>query len=516
MWASRFLSVCLSLVGAAWSAEAAAQAPLPPAVRVCENPNLEMFGYNERARTGQRPLIVVLIDFTDAELNPQRNAAYFDNLIFAAPEPYRPTVAGMFRGASNGRFSFSKATIVQVAWPAAGGDLPEDFDAQVTRLMAEALRRNGPSLESFDRNRDRIVDDSEVAILRISNSPVFRGGAQSRTHDTQFGAGYWWRGWTANVDEEVDLNTIAHELFHALGFPDHIYGPGGALNRRASFMAASYGTSQTPGPIPLDPHHRMRAGWLRPRLMNMSSAGAARLALYGSGESEALLFYTPERCASEFFVADFHRVMHLPQSAYDGGAFGTGVYLWYVKPAPGGHVPFQFNWPPPIRRAFIDNGTPTHAIANYIVSPRGPGESAALEYNTPEFVPAWGDGTPTGIGFEWGAERFADFGYLGWRRTPGRYLARIDTINGGRAAATIANQPGSEIVLTGVFPARADGIRAELINLSGRIRVPMTYAGDRVTLRLSAPVPAGAYQVHLVRDAPREILMRGPQIVNIR
>lgn len=516
MRASRLVAACVGLALVALGTAAQAQT-LPPAVRACNTP--EAFGYNERSVLGTRPLLIVLVGFTDAALSPARNAAYFQNLVFGAPATPTspPTIASIYQAASNGRFSFSNARIVQVNWPGGGETTgeAEAYDMRVTQLTAEAMRRGGVTLESFDRDGNRVVDDTEVTVLRVSNSPDFRGGGQTRWHQAGFGAGYTWRGQTANVDEEMDINGIAHELFHAIGFPDHIYGPGAGLNIQASFMAASYTVASSPGAIPLDPHHRMRAGWLRPVLANTSTSGSARLALYGGGhEGTSVLFYDPARCGDEFFIADVHQPGQ--RTSIEGGAMGSGVYLWYVKVAPGGgYTPFQFNWPPPIRGPYREAGG-NHAIANYIVGPGGAGVRTVFNWNTPEFQPTWGDGATAAFGIEVGQVGSRDPNFIGWRRVPGRYIARIDAINGGRAAATIANQAGAEIVLTGMFPARSDGIRAELINLSGRIRVPMTYAPDRVTIRLSAPVPAGAYQVHLVRDTPRDIVMRGPQIVNIR
>lgn len=502
-----------------------------PTFAECASPTVEQFGYNTRPiAPGVRPLLTILVDFTDAPINPARGPDYYQRLFFGANTRGGGSASlnAMYYAASNGAVSFTNAGVVSVAYPGPGDPLPADFSAQITMLAAAAMRASGGrTFESFDRNGDHRIDNSELMIVRVSNSPVYRDVGATGWHDGATTPGdpvldslaaffglptrYRFTGELSGVDEEMDLNGIAHEVLHAFGNDDHIYGPGFSLNAFGSFFAGSYSAAAPPGALALDPYTRMRSGWLRPRLMRLNAPGTARLRHYGdSAHNDTLLFYDEARC-DEFFLAEFRNPSR-PLAAVDRGAGGVagsaGVILWYVKAA-ADFSPYQFNWPPPIRGPFVLSAAGDHMVANYMVGPRGPALYSNLIWDTPEFSPSWGDGTPTNVGFEAFFTSNSDAADLTWRRTGGRFIARIDAINGA-VRPTLPVAAGTDIVLTGMFPARPAGIGGQLINLSGRTDLAViSYASDRIVLRARAPTPAGPYQVHLVAAAPREIVMRG-------
>ena len=61
------------------------------------------------------------------------------------------------------------------------------------------------------------------------------------------------------------------------------------------------------------------------------------------------------------------------------------------------------------------------------------------------------------------------------------------------------------------------GVRLQLVTLSGRIAIAtVSYRADRIELRQPTGLAAGAYQIHLVGDASREILTRGNLLVTFR
>jgi hypothetical protein len=264
----------------------------------------------------------------------------------------------------------------------------------------------------------------------------------------------------------------------------------------------------------------MRSGWLRPRLVNIYASGSARLRHYGdSGDDDTLLFYDPARC-SEFFLAEFRNPSR-PLAAVDRGAGGVpgsaGVVLWYVK-LDTDRSPYQFNWPPPVTVRFNPAGAGGHMIANYMVGPSGPGVYSNLIWNTAEFSPTWGEGRPTNVGFEAFFTPSSDAADFTWRRVGGNFFARIDTINGAASRPAPLSAAGpAQMVLEGQFPARRDGVFGWLINLRGRTGLFIVeYSATRVVLQTRGPVAPGPYQIHLVSAAPREITMRGNQLVTFR
>lgn len=492
-----------------------------PASAQCPSPRIEQFGYNARPMSGVRPLLIVLVDFTDADLNPARGVEYYRRLVFGDGGTRTPnSVNGMYDAASGGRFRFSSAGVINVTWPTTGPGLVDrpDYDAAVTSQSTGEMRRAGlRPFESYDRNGDRVVDHTELAVLRVSNSPAFRGLGQTRGHTGSLIGGFRFSGDTSNVDEEMDINGIAHELFHGLGYNDHIYGPGLALNYRASFFAASFYPVEGIGPIALDPYSRMLAGWLRPRLVDINTQGTATIRHYGSGtsESDTLLFYdSAARCTSEFFLAEY-RNPSAPGAGVDTGAFGPGLFTWYVRPA-AGFTPFQFNWPPPIRGPFRDTGAGDHAIANYVVGPGGPGQQTAITAGT-EFAPMWGDGAATGVAIEAGFAPNGERADVSWRRGA-RFVARVDAINGAARPEFSSTRLPGFLNITGTFPAVRDGLQIRLINLSRSINLDVTrYTNTSIEARLPpGPVPAGTYYLQVERASPRGATTRPNFIVTFR
>lgn len=477
----------------------------------CAPPSLASFGVAAAPITGERPLLIVLVDLPGAPVTPDRDAAYFDRLVFGiggAPA----NASAMFAAASNGAFRYTRAGLVRVSYPAPETSVRniEAYDGFITQQTAAAF-----PLHSYDRNGDRVIDNSELAVIRIANSPPARGSGQTRFHSQVFrsgGAGYTFSGRTSNIDQEMDANGIAHELYHGLGFPDHIYGPGGALNARASFFAANFQAATTPGPIGLDPYDRMRAGWARPRFVEMSTSAHARVAIYGQGaDREPVLFYDRTRCASEFFLAEFRNPTHA-LGPMDAGMFRPGFLIWYVRPDANG-APVAFNWPPPIRGPYSASPPGTHAIANYLAGPLGPGTASNLRYDMPEWSPVWGDGADTGFVLDTFFTDADASGFIGWRRAGQPLLARIDRVNGAVRASLPAGSV-APITIEGMFPIKQRNTYLRLVNLSGfQPLLIESYSPTRIVARPRAPVPAGTYQVHLYGPASHAILTRGRQLV---
>jgi M6 family metalloprotease-like protein len=513
----------------------------PPARAECPSPTLEQFGFNTRPiAPGVRPLLTILVDFTDARVNPARGRDYFQRLFFGTSSRGGGSASlnSMYYAASNGAVSFTNAGVVNVSYPGPGTPLPSDFDTQIARLAATAMRASGGrTLESFDRNGDRVIDNSELMIVRVSNSPVYRGLGATGWRDLRLGSGnpiidatlagpvgfliptgYRLRGHLSGVDEEMDLNGIAHEVLHAFGNNDHIYGPGFGLNAFGSFFAGAYDAASPPGAIALDPFTRMRSGWLRPRLVNINAPGSARLRHYGdSADGDTLLLFDQTRC-DEFFLAEFRNPSR-PLAAVDRGAGGApgsaGIILWYVKLA-ADFSPYQFNWPPPIRGPFVA-GAADHMVANYMVGPGGPAVFSNLIANTPEFSPAWGDGTPTNVGFEAFFDPASDVADLTWRRLGASFIARIDSINGVARPAPLSAGGPTQMVIEGQFPARPSGVVAHLISLGAPIPLFIAeYSATRIVLRTQGAVAPGPYQIQLSASAPRTIATRGNFRVTFR
>jgi M6 family metalloprotease-like protein len=246
---------------------------------------------------------------------------------------------GFYREMSNGLFAFRRAGFV--------GPLPASVKgksaAEIGRLaIATAARDGHVDFRKFDINHDGRISPNELAVLVIANVP------NGQAH--RYGSGLAIAGQRiiyASTDgvigEGAGLATMSHELFHGLGGID-LYGPWGQcydLNRRLTLMAGTgdAGIADSERSVHLDPWHKMLAGWIEPRLIEMGRPGKAELAaqhlpLAAEGERRRpLLMYDAKRGRSEFFLLEYRTPYRL---GYDQVVPSSGLVIWHVTNAANG------------------------------------------------------------------------------------------------------------------------------------------------------------------------------------
>lgn len=122
------------------------------------------FGYatmtvNGRPARGERPLLVLLMEFTDVRFHSPHGPVHYDELFFGRGDlPHAPSLRRYFQEISGGRFTFRKADIVG---PLVHPDLPRtradesrfhcanNFEHEGRRLCPEA-RRDATWEETID------------------------------------------------------------------------------------------------------------------------------------------------------------------------------------------------------------------------------------------------------------------------------------------------------------------------------------------------------------------------------
>lgn len=456
------------------------------------------FGYRRQAVEGERPLVVVLIEFADATLASDED--YFDKLFFG---PDEPNIARYFSALSNGRFAWRKAGVVRVRFEegvaGATADVAE-YDREVTRRLARA----GFDLRRYDADGNGRLTDRELGMAVIG--PVTGGGGgggQTRGRTVDVG-GLQVTGQVSYTHENGDVILYAHELFHQLGFGEHIYGPGARLN----FLASAFAANRTAGPgrggVQLDPWHRFLTGWVKPRVFPVTAAaqsttiGAAEPA--PSEDQAPVVLYDPRRGTDEFFIVEYRtpRGPNTRAGGYDASVLGQGVAVWYVRKRTANTV-FAFNWPPPISGPF-NPSVGSHAYANYLIGPRGPGVGPFWTAANGEFALPWGDGTDSGFRLRVGPlSPTSGMVSVQWRRAEQPFLPRIDRLRPTSLSATATD---AVLALDGVFPVSADGLVATLETAAeSRTLEIASVAPTRMTVRVAGRLPAGSYRLHL--DSPR-------------
>lgn len=494
-----------------------AQVPSSPCADL---PTPAGYGRPAVAIEGERPLLFVIVHFADRKV--VRSQGYYKALMFEPSRATRTSVDGLYRAISAGRFGFTKAGIVEVLYPKSLEEAAKGSALEYDRIVTKLTSQKFPMLD-YDRNGDGVVDERELVIVRVG--PTAPGGTgQTRWHDSellfQVGArgaprSYRFRGRTANLDEDVDISVFAHEIFHVLGFPDHIYGPR-ALNDRASFFGGfSRKVASTDNrAILLDPYHRLRSGWIAPRFAQIGRSGsvavwaASRQAR--SQEFGPVVLYHPARCSNEFFMLEFRN----NRDVNDNFAPASGIAVWYVAKNTD-HSLVKFRWPPPLTAANV-NASNFDMFATYLVGTRGPGDGPFLPSGPNEFEPVWGDGTPSGVRLEVNFDLRAapPTASVQWRPAGAPFEAVV-----GRASVMPGVKiRGHVVTASGTFPAARDGIVATLRPTRG--------AGQGVALRIErmtvtelrahydGRIEPGTYSLTLERGGARPVVSRSsPQAV---
>jgi M6 family metalloprotease-like protein len=310
----------------------------------------QSFGWRARDAVGTRPLLIIWVrqadDTPGSELARRRQ--YYEELLFgrlphgAYPDAVRqlePTLVGYYRDQSGGKFTFRRAGFVgPLNAPVKGKSA-----ADIGRLaIVTAAREGHVDFRAFDKNHDGKISPNELAVLVIANVP----NGQAHRYNPGMpipGQRVSYASTDGVVGEGSGFGTMAHELFHGLGGID-LYGPWGQcydLNRRLTLMAAigEGGLADSEQIVNLDPWHKMRAGWIEPRLVVIGREGKAQLAaqhLALSAEPERkrpLLVYDEKKGKSEFFLLEYRTPYRL---GYDKFVLTSGLVIWHIAYAGSG------------------------------------------------------------------------------------------------------------------------------------------------------------------------------------
>lgn len=324
------------------------------------------FGWN--ATGGPRNVALVMVRFADTGFAASETMSYYGTFFNGGPGGNQLNVRDYFLQSSGGAFTFQTVTgIADMTYPddrdtdganesmarcfpenarLAGNDAcrkssrtSEKFLATIAELLGKRV-----NLSAFDLNRDGRVDPAELTLVVVvadggdggANRTIGSGCAQAGAVRL-CGSG-------AIFGQRANLATMVHELFHTFSRAD-LYtpfnGPVRTNGGGATIMGATIG-AQPRWSVAVDPWNRIRAGWVRPRVLATTGPGACATldASLRDGARPAstrapFAIWDPALGGREYFLVEYRR-----RDGYDNGIdmtgnpTGGGALVWYVKMAP--------------------------------------------------------------------------------------------------------------------------------------------------------------------------------------
>ncbi len=247
--------------------------------------------------------------------------------------PGHPNMRDYFDEMSGGKFAWRPANLGggnEIVGPITVGTAPGN-------TWAFALQQADPfinyALYDFDNNGT--VDSSELGVLVFDN--FTETGAANR-QATIVADGKTVRIDVAAAGHRSAFQNPAHELAHTLGATD-LYNSTQAYASGLTLMAGTAGPIQ-PAYSHLDAWHKMRLGWITPRVFDISEfpggawINAAQEIQYNFFQAPVML-YDNTRGTKEHYTIEFRNNAYDDGSdgwaGYDQNVIGTGMATWYAK-----------------------------------------------------------------------------------------------------------------------------------------------------------------------------------------
>jgi M6 family metalloprotease-like protein len=335
---------------------------LPPEQRAPHT--LEDFGFgtltvNNSPAIGRRPMLVLLVEFSDARFREGRDRAYYNRLIFG---PGYPNIVDYYSENSSNLFTWQSAGTLGPIRAVDNRATPDDestyavamrdHDAPEGKRMAAraiemAATQYGFDFSRYDSNGDGTVATDELAIVMIHAGPGDNIVGSNRGSDPccirPAGSTVTVQTAVAIAGDGASFATLAHEICHSLGAKD-LYGSGSHSEGLTLMSTTAYNGREIRSTFHLDPWHKMRFGWIEPRIVPLNSVGDCFeiIATQVTGGHFAtrsmhkpILLYDVTRGVREYFLLEFRNGLAggggYDRSINDWRGNSSGVAVWHAK-----------------------------------------------------------------------------------------------------------------------------------------------------------------------------------------
>jgi M6 family metalloprotease-like protein len=368
--------------------------------------NLFDYGYKKlgpanSVHIGERPLLVVLCTLEGKASVPYATPEE----IFGNPGVSKTrNIRDYFSAMSGGLFTFRPAhtDFINVKLGAADSakNLPERLLPICDAIKAQAAETNfhfenfttplSNGVVLYDKLCFLIIDNGDGGQSTFGGPDIVVGDPPPNQHAiNSTGVSF--------VHASNDLALKAHELSHTLGTLD-LYGSNWDLNRPSLVGDYPYGTDA----CHLDPWHKMRLGWIEPKVIALSDRQPHFLIAAGQGAPNGtIMLIDAQKGIYEYFMLEFRNTDPGVAGEYDQQAGGSGLVIWQVKTGTNLEPSIQLNEKKEEEYKAVyylgqrpSGYTPLTAEVDPNFA-RGKGDFWPSGEVTPQLT--WYDGSPTGV-----------------------------------------------------------------------------------------------------------------------
>ena len=281
---------------------------------------LASFGKDKWATPSRWPTLAVLVDFEPYGTPP--NVSDWQDYVFN-PAHAPDGVNRYFNESSMSNFLLSGAATIAITVP--NYNAPNDT-AFHSNLVYWAMVSGQYNFSTNDVNHDGKVTEDELLILFLLDQG---GGAVRWAGEVKpSGSTVAFRGSVATAHLGTDqwsFTTMCHEMGHLLKGADlyGIWGTDQDLNNGLSIMSTGLDYP--------DPWHKMRFGWISPRIQLLGTGGVIDIPVAQAGAADApVILYDASRGPGEYFLLEYRSTNTVYGTGYDRQLPDAGLVIWHV------------------------------------------------------------------------------------------------------------------------------------------------------------------------------------------
>ncbi len=239
-----------------------------------------------------------------------------------------------------------------------------DAAAGFRYLLGIVAAKTNYDFAQWDNNGDSIITQDELSVVVIGNNSHLESNGTSSSRagaNRPIAGGLNWavpgqnvtlRGQIASLDNRTSFMTLTHELAHSLGTTD-LYGNGCFSSGLSLMTCTIYGSDDDHRTFHLDPWHKMRLAWLRPRIFTLGTGGITTIAASQRISAETpVILYDPAKGLSEYFIVEFRnnrlpggddhdQNLTDPSQATPFTGAAAGMAVWHVDLANGNSLTYH-------------------------------------------------------------------------------------------------------------------------------------------------------------------------------